>query len=238
MFVGVRCGSGRSPEPFGGFECHARFPAYAASRFGSRLRVQSARVVVRLAAGAGSITPWRVDALYWRSRSVPSSSFAPRLAPVPKRLGDVATSETSDMDYSVSDASAEPSGRDEPLPSVSVTELAGDWGQFSRLPRYADGSGRSPGTLGQNAALPIGQGSAYTAIMSIEQIAAEALRLPPKDRAVLAESLWESLVDPFKVPAWTDDAEAVALATERDRQLETGQVLPISHEEMMFRLRR
>ena len=74
--------------------------------------------------------------------------------------------------------------------------------------------------------------------MSIEQIAAEALRLPPKDRAVLAESLWESLVDPFKVPAWTDDAEAVALATERDRQLETGQVLPISHEEMMFRLRR
>ena len=74
--------------------------------------------------------------------------------------------------------------------------------------------------------------------MSIEQIAAEALRLPPGERALLAESLWESLVDPFKIPAGTDDAEAVALATERDRQMDTGDVPPVSHEEMMARLRR
>lgn len=74
--------------------------------------------------------------------------------------------------------------------------------------------------------------------MSIEQIAAEALRLPPKERAMLAESLWESLTDPFKIPAWTEDSEAVALATERDRQLESGEVQPISHEEMMGRLSR
>ena len=73
--------------------------------------------------------------------------------------------------------------------------------------------------------------------MSIDQIAAEALRLPPKDRAILAESLWESLMDPFEIPAWTDDAEAIALATKRDRQLETGEVKPVSHEEMMARLR-
>jgi putative addiction module component (TIGR02574 family) len=74
--------------------------------------------------------------------------------------------------------------------------------------------------------------------MSVEQIAAEALRLPSKDRAILAESLWESLVDPFKLPAATDDAAAVALASERERQLETGEVQPLSHEEMMSRLRR
>jgi putative addiction module component (TIGR02574 family) len=74
--------------------------------------------------------------------------------------------------------------------------------------------------------------------MSIDQIAAEALRLPPKQRAMLAESLWESLVDPFKIPAATDDAEAVALALERDRELETGKVQPVSHEELMARLRR
>jgi len=37
--------------------------------------------------------------------------------------------------------------------------------------------------------------------MSIDQIAAEALRLPPRERALLAESLWESLEDPFKAPA-------------------------------------
>jgi hypothetical protein len=60
--------------------------------------------------------------------------------------------------------------------------------------------------------------------MSIDQIAAEALRLPPKERAMLAESLWESLVDPFEIPAATDDAEVAALAVERDRQMETGGV--------------
>jgi putative addiction module component (TIGR02574 family) len=78
----------------------------------------------------------------------------------------------------------------------------------------------------------------YISAMSIDQIAAEALRLPPNERAILAESLWESLMDPFKIPAGTDDDEAIALATERDRQLETGEVKPVSHEEMMARLRR
>jgi putative addiction module component (TIGR02574 family) len=73
--------------------------------------------------------------------------------------------------------------------------------------------------------------------MSIEQIAAEALRLPPKERALLAESLWESLVDPFKVPASADEAEAIAVALERDRQLESGEMQPVTHEEMMARLR-
>ena len=74
--------------------------------------------------------------------------------------------------------------------------------------------------------------------MSIEQIASEALRLPPKQRALLAESLWESLADPYKVPASMDDAEAGALALERDRQLEAGEVQALSHEEIMARLRR
>lgn len=74
--------------------------------------------------------------------------------------------------------------------------------------------------------------------MSIEQIAAEALRLAPKERALLAESLWESLIDPFQVPAETDDSQVVALASERDRQIEAGEVQPLSHEEMMARLRR
>jgi hypothetical protein len=74
--------------------------------------------------------------------------------------------------------------------------------------------------------------------MSIDQIAAEALRLPPKERAMLAESLGESLVDPFTVPAESDDSEALALALERDRQLETGELQALSHQELMSRLRR
>ncbi len=74
--------------------------------------------------------------------------------------------------------------------------------------------------------------------MSIDQIAAEALRLPPKERAMLAESLWESLTDPFEIPAESDDVEAIALALERDRQLETRAVQPLSHDELTSRLRR
>jgi hypothetical protein len=74
--------------------------------------------------------------------------------------------------------------------------------------------------------------------MTIDQVAAEALRLPPKDRAMLAGSLWESLTDPFEVVGETGDAETVALAVERDRQIEAGEVQPVSHEEMMAKLRR
>jgi hypothetical protein len=55
---------------------------------------------------------------------------------------------------------------------------------------------------------------------------------------MLAESLWESLTDPFQIPAESDDAEAIAQARERDHQLETGGVQPLSHEELMSRLHR
>ena len=73
--------------------------------------------------------------------------------------------------------------------------------------------------------------------MSIDQIASQALRLPPKQRAMLAESLWESLADPYKIPAEQDDAETIKTALERDRQLEAGEAQPVPHEEMMSRLR-
>ena len=69
--------------------------------------------------------------------------------------------------------------------------------------------------------------------MSIDQIAAEARRLPPQERAMLAESLWERLIDPYKFPP-----RALAIAVERDRQLDAGEVQPLSHEAMMSRLRR
>jgi putative addiction module component (TIGR02574 family) len=74
--------------------------------------------------------------------------------------------------------------------------------------------------------------------MSIDQIVSEALRLSPRERALLAESLWESLEDPFEASVETDEAASVALAVERDRQIETGEVQAISHEELMARLRR
>lgn len=73
--------------------------------------------------------------------------------------------------------------------------------------------------------------------MSIEQIASEALRLSPAQRAQLAESLWESLEDPFEAPGNIDDDAALKLAIQRDKELDSGRVQPISHEEIMARLR-
>jgi hypothetical protein len=73
--------------------------------------------------------------------------------------------------------------------------------------------------------------------MSTDQIAAEALRLPAKERALLSESLWESLEDPNAPNAGLDEAALVALAAERDQQIESRQVQAVPHSEMMARLR-
>lgn len=74
--------------------------------------------------------------------------------------------------------------------------------------------------------------------MSVEQIASEALRLSPEERATLAESLWESLEDPFAAPLALSDQDALTLATQRDGQIESGEVQPISHDNLMAKLRR
>jgi hypothetical protein len=74
--------------------------------------------------------------------------------------------------------------------------------------------------------------------MSIEQLVSEALRLPVKQRALLAESLWESLEDSFEGSALSDDGAALSLALERDRQIETGEVKAVTHDELMTKLRR
>ena len=73
--------------------------------------------------------------------------------------------------------------------------------------------------------------------MSIDQIASEALKLPARDRALLAESLWASLSDPNMIENKQDDSEAVKLAVERDQEMETGDVEPVSHDQLMSRLR-
>jgi hypothetical protein len=83
----------------------------------------------------------------------------------------------------------------------------------------------------------IRRGFMYNIHMSIDQIASEALRLPARDRALLAGSLWESLADPFSAPSQMEDAEAETLALERDRQIEQGDVQAVPHGELMARLR-
>jgi len=73
--------------------------------------------------------------------------------------------------------------------------------------------------------------------MSITHLASEALKLSPHDRAVLAETIWESLEDPFIVKTEISDREAIILAKRRDLEIEQGNVRALSHKELITRLR-
>lgn len=74
--------------------------------------------------------------------------------------------------------------------------------------------------------------------MKIEELAPEALRLPTKDRVLLAASLWESIEDPYDLAVSFDDDEAISLAVARDEEMESGKVVALSDGELMNRLRR
>jgi hypothetical protein len=71
-----------------------------------------------------------------------------------------------------------------------------------------------------------------------DQLEAELLRLPPRDRERLALAAWESLEE---ITAWLadpeTDREGIAVARERDAGIESGQAAPISHEEFLRRTR-
>ena len=73
--------------------------------------------------------------------------------------------------------------------------------------------------------------------MSIDQIAPEALKLPTRERALLAASLWESIEDPFELSVDLDDEASLNLAEKRDPEIESGQVAAVSHQDLMRRLR-
>ena len=74
--------------------------------------------------------------------------------------------------------------------------------------------------------------------MSIDQIASEALRLSPQDRAMLAETLWESLEAPYALSSDISDEEALLLAKNRNKDIENGKVNPLAHKELIKRLRK
>ena len=74
--------------------------------------------------------------------------------------------------------------------------------------------------------------------MNIDQIASEALRLDPKERALLAETIWESLEDPYTSQSDITDTEAVKLAIQRDAEIKSGKEIPITHKELIARLRK
>ena len=71
--------------------------------------------------------------------------------------------------------------------------------------------------------------------MSINQIASEALKLPARERTLLAASLWESIDDPSELSVSFDDEAALNLAEERNQEIQSGKVNAVSHEELMHR---
>jgi len=73
--------------------------------------------------------------------------------------------------------------------------------------------------------------------MSIDKIADKALRLSPHDRAILAQTIWESLEDPYFVSSDISDEEVITLAKQRDMEIERGDAVPLSHRELMASLR-
>lgn len=72
--------------------------------------------------------------------------------------------------------------------------------------------------------------------MSIEQIASEVLGWSPHDRAMLAQTLWESLEAPYLAATDMSEIEAIALSKQRDWEIESDMVEPLSHTELMTRL--
>jgi len=74
--------------------------------------------------------------------------------------------------------------------------------------------------------------------VSIDQIACDALRLSPKDRAILAKTIWESLGDPYVFATDISQQQAIELAKRRDEEIQRNEVMPLSHEELMYRLRK
>ncbi len=74
--------------------------------------------------------------------------------------------------------------------------------------------------------------------MTVDELAPEVLKLPVHERAILAASLWESLEDPYLMPESLDEEAALALAEQRDAEMASGVVMPLTHAELMERLRR
>jgi len=73
---------------------------------------------------------------------------------------------------------------------------------------------------------------------NINQLANEVLQLNSRERAFIAETLWQSLEEPFLVSDDDLDLDSIKLAIKRDDEIETGVVKVISHKEMMNRLRK
>ena len=66
--------------------------------------------------------------------------------------------------------------------------------------------------------------------MTVEQIAKEAMALPPQSRALLADRLWQSVEDGSEPEV---DPDVVALIDRRYRELKSGQAKGLPAEQFI-----
>ncbi|MSU50600.1 MAG: hypothetical protein EXS37_16190 [Opitutus sp.] len=123
------------------------------------------------------------------------------------------------------------------------------WQRCNRARRSKDGA--SPGRIGQRAAMVFKIESSesesgarqldshnlgnHFSLMSTRKLTADALALPLAEKVSLAQALWESI--DAGVPDALERA-SVREAVSRDRELSTGTVTGVSHEEAMKAARR
>ena len=130
---------------------------------------------------------------------------------------------------------AEPSGGVEPLPGVSVAELAGDRERFLRLRRCAVGSGRSPVSLAVELTVCPGRGTLDPMPKTLSQVAQDAAELAAPERLKLAR-LMIDLSEMDSAPlddvqsAWDDEIQR------RFQELRSGEVRGVPLEEVQKRI--
>jgi hypothetical protein len=84
----------------------------------------------------------------------------------------------------------------------------------------------------------VASSSATLHSMSTDELEAELLRLPPRERERLALAVWESLehATAWLADPWID-REGIEVAKARDAALESGEVVPLSIDEFRRRTR-
>ena len=69
--------------------------------------------------------------------------------------------------------------------------------------------------------------------MSREELTRTMLALPVADRVELAQTLWQSIGEADEADGRDEEKQAIRLARERDRELSSGEVTGLTHEEVM-----
>ncbi len=70
---------------------------------------------------------------------------------------------------------------------------------------------------------------------NVTRLEKEILALPPKERERLALAAWESLETQSDNPDTLPDQEGITLAQQRDTELQSGSVQPLTHSEFLRR---